>query len=205
MTEAKADEIFKCTNCLLCRYPKSHAKSHHMTRCPFLAKYCITCSHDFTTDSRISEESRQRNKNRRKKNATLDAEDEKKAAEIDKKVQAKKRKDAAAKEKAEAEAAGMATVGPDRKDTKTQSEAQKSIKRNLDSQTPQAAGSGRAAGVARAVGELGCFQSNNYGGISFVDASTACKDVNDDVNGYFCSTLSEALSIYDVREQDGRV
>ena len=52
---------------------------------------------------------------------------------------------------------------------------------------------------------MGCFQSNDYGGTSFVDASTACNDVNDDVNGYFRSTLSEALSIYDVREQDGRV
>ena len=208
MTEEEANEIFKCTNCLLCRYPKSHAKNRHMTKFPFLKKYGTTCTHDFATDQRISEASRERGKQRRKKNATLDAEDEKKAAEIDKKAQAKKTKDAAAaaaKEKAEAEAAGMTTVGPDGKDTKTQSEAQKLIKQNLDSQTPQAAGSGRAAGVARAVGELGCFQSNNYGGISFVDASTACKDVNDDVNGYFCSTLSEALSIYDVREQDGRV
>ena len=51
MTEAEADEIFKCTNCLLCRYPKSHAKNHHITRCPFLKKYGITCTHDSTTDS----------------------------------------------------------------------------------------------------------------------------------------------------------
>ena len=117
-----------------------------------LKKYGITCTHDYTADSRISEKSRQRNKDRRTKNATLDAEDEKKAKEIDKKVQAKKKKDAAAKEKAEADAAGMKTVGPDGKDVKTPSGANESIQRNLDSQTPQAAGSGCAAGVARVVG-----------------------------------------------------
>ena len=60
------------------------------------------------------------------------------------------------------------------------------------------AGSGRSAGV-------GCFQSNSYRGTSFVDATTACKEVNDDGNGYFPSTLSESLSIYDIREKDGRV
>ena len=186
MTEEEADEIFKCTNCLSCCYPKSHAKNHHMTKCPFLKKYGITCTHDFATDQQISEASSEQGKQRRKKNATLDGEDEKKATKINKKAKAKKKKDAddaAAKEKTEAEAAGMATVGTDGKYTKTQSEAQKSIQRNLDSQTPQAAGSGRAAGVARAVGELGCFRSNDYGGTSFVDASTACNDVNDDVNG----------------------
>ena len=31
MTEEEADEIFKCTNCFLCQYPKSHAKNHHIT------------------------------------------------------------------------------------------------------------------------------------------------------------------------------
>ena len=152
MTEEEADKIFKCTNCLLCRYPKSHAKNHHMTNCTFLKKYGITCTHDFATDQRISEASRERGKQRRKKNANLDAEDEKKAAELDKKAQAKKAKDsatAAAKERADAEDAGITTVGPNGKDTKNQSEAQKSIQQNLDSHTPQAAGSGRAAGVGR--------------------------------------------------------
>merc|ERR1712238_105958 len=72
MTEEEADEIFKCTNCLLCRYPKSHAKNHHMTKCPFLKKYGITCTHDYTSDQRISESSRERSKQRRKKNETLD-------------------------------------------------------------------------------------------------------------------------------------
>ena len=80
MTEAEANEIFKSTNCLLCWFPKSHAKNHHMTRCEFLKKYGITCTHDYTTDSRISEKSRQRSKDRCTKNATLDAKDEKKAA-----------------------------------------------------------------------------------------------------------------------------
>merc|ERR1712161_163209 len=123
MTEEEADEIFKCTNCLLCRYPKFHAKNHHMTKCPFL-----------------------------KKNDTLDTEDDKKAATIDKK-NAKKKKDAALKEQAEAEAAGMNTVGADGKDTKTPSATGDAIQNNLDSQSSKPAGSGRAAGA------MGCFQS----------------------------------------------
>ena len=125
MMEEEADEIFKCTNCLLCRYPKSHAKNHHMTKCPFLKKYGITCTHDFATDQRISEASRERGKLRRKKNANLDDEDDKKAVKLDKKAQKKKEKDAAAaaKERADAETAGMKTVGPNGKDTKTPSEA----------------------------------------------------------------------------------
>ena len=69
----------------------------------------------------------------------------------------------------------------------------------MDSQSSKPAGSGTAAGTT------GCFQSNSYGGTSFIDATTACNDVNDDVSMYFCSTLSRLLSIYDVREADGRV
>ena len=82
----------------------------------------------------------------RKKNDGLDAKDAKKATETDKNVQAKK--DATIKEKAAADAAGMNTVGADRKDSKSLSAAN------------------RAAG-------LGCFQSNSYGGTRFVDATTA--------------------------------
>ena len=53
---------------------------------------------------------------------------------------------------------------------------------------------------------MGCFRSNSYGGTSFVDATTACNEVNDDdVNDYFRSTLSESLSIYNIREKDCRV
>ena len=52
---------------------------------------------------------------------------------------------------------------------------------------------------------LGCLQSNSYGGTSFVDASTACNDVNDDVNEYLCSTLSQSLSIYNCCDKDGHV
>ena len=33
----------------------------------------------------------------------------------------------------------------------------------------------------------------------------ACNDINDDVNGYFRSTLSEFLSVYDCCDKDGRV
>ena len=50
MTESEADEIFKSTNCLLCQYLKSHAKSHHMTTCGFLKKYGITCGYDREND-----------------------------------------------------------------------------------------------------------------------------------------------------------
>ena len=198
MTEDEADEIFKITNCLLCRYPKSHAKNHHMTTCEFLKKYGIDCTHDRTSDMRIPKKYRTKATTCRKKNDALDAEDEKKAAVIDKKVQAKKKKDAALQEQAEAEAAGMKTVGADGKDTKTSLAAGDSIQKKLDSQSSSTpAGSGRAAGT------MGCFQSNSYRGTSFVDATTACNDINDDVNGYFCSTLSESLSIYDVCGKEG--
>ena len=45
---------------------------------------------------------------------------------------------------------------------------------------------------------MGCFQSNYYGGTSFVDATTACDNVNDDVNDCLRSTLSQSLSVHDV-------
>ena len=86
MTEDEADEIFKSTNCLLCRYPKSHAKNHHMTTCGFLKKYGIVCMHDQTSNMRIPEKYCMKATTRRKKNDALDAEDEKNAAETDKKV-----------------------------------------------------------------------------------------------------------------------
>ena len=34
-TQNEADVVMKTTNCPLCRLPKGHAKSHHITRCPF--------------------------------------------------------------------------------------------------------------------------------------------------------------------------
>ena len=70
----------------------------------------------------------------------------------------------------------MTTGRPDGKDTKAVSAANESIQKNLASHISTPAGSGRA------VGTLGCFQSNFYGGTSFVDATTACNDYNDDIN-----------------------
>ena len=197
MTEDEADEIFKSTNCLLCYFPKSHAKNHHMTTCRFLNKYGVSCAYDRSIDMRVPEEYRTKVTSHRKKNAALDDEEDKKAAETDKKVQAKK--DAAIKEQAATEAAGMTTIGADGKETKSTSAANESIQNNFASQSSsKPAGSGRAAG-------LGCFQSNSYGGTSFLDATTAYNDVNDDVNGYFRSTLSELLSVYDVCDKNGCV
>ena len=127
MTEEEADEIFKSTNCLLCCYPKSHAKNHHMTTCGFLKKYGIVCTHDQTSDMRIPEKYRTKATSCLKKNDALDAEDEKNAAETDKKVQAKKKKNAAIKEQAEANAAGMKTVGANENDTESLSAVSESI------------------------------------------------------------------------------
>ena len=43
---------------------------------------------------------------------------------------------------------------------------------------------------------MGCFDDSDNG-VSFVDATTACNDCNDDVKGYFRSAVSKMLSIYD--------
>ena len=160
-----------------------------MTTCSFLTKYGITCGYDQFKDTRISEITRNKWKERRNKTASLDADDTKKAAETGKQIKAKKEQ--AEKERAAATASGLQNVGPNGKDAKSTSAANESIQKNLDSQTQ--AGSGRAAGT------LGCFESNSYGGTSFVDATTACNDCNDDVKGYFRSAVSQMLSIHDVR------
>ena len=55
ITESEADEILKSNNCLLCRFPKSHTKNHHMTTCGFLKKYSISCAYDRSTDMRVPE------------------------------------------------------------------------------------------------------------------------------------------------------
>ena len=129
MMESEADEIFKSTNCLLCRYPKLHAKNHHMTTCGFLRKYGITCGYDHEFDMRIPKKYRTKITSRCKKNAGLDAEDDKKATEADKKAQANK--DTAIKKQVAAAAADMTTVGADGKDTKSTLAANDSIEKNL--------------------------------------------------------------------------
>ena len=113
MTESEADKIFKSTNYLLCYFPKSQAKNHPMTTCGFLKKYGITCTYERSTDMTVPEIFCIEVNNCKKKNAKLNAKDAKKAAKTDKKVQAKK--DAAIKEQAAVDAAGMSTVGADGK------------------------------------------------------------------------------------------
>ena len=90
----------------------------------------------------------------RKKNAWLDAEDAKKATEADKKTKAKK--DKTIKERAVTIAAGMTTVGPNGKDSKSTLATNESIQKNLASQTSTFA----PASSGHTSGTLGCFQSN---------------------------------------------
>ena len=90
MTESEATKIFKSTNCLLCQFPKTHVKSHHISVCRFLKRYDINCSYKRTTDLQIPKKFCNKVNDRRKKNAGLDAKDAKKQAEADKTVQAKK-------------------------------------------------------------------------------------------------------------------
>ena len=92
----------------------------------------------------------------------------------------------------------MKSVRADGKDTKSLLAASESIEKNLESQS-----SSKPVDSGRAAGTMSCFQCNSYGGTNFVDATTFCNDINEDVNGYFRSTLSELLSIYDVCEKDG--
>ena len=61
-----------------------------MLVCPFFKRYGISCSYNQTTDIRISEKSHNKYTDRRKKNAGLNADNTKKAAEADKRIQAKK-------------------------------------------------------------------------------------------------------------------
>ena len=169
-----------------------------MTNCGFLKKYDISCSYDRSTNMRVPEKFRTKVNNRKKKNAELDAKDAKNAAEIDKKVQVKK--NVAIKKNDAADAAGMSTVGADGKYTKSELAANESIQKNLASKlssTPS--GSGQAAGV------MGCFQINSYGCTSFVDATTACNDVNNEVNEYLCSAFSQSLSAYDLGDKDSHI
>ena len=42
----------KTTNCPICRLPKGHAKSHHITTCPFIGKMGLKVRYDKNTDQR---------------------------------------------------------------------------------------------------------------------------------------------------------
>ena len=64
-----------------------------MLVCPFFKRYGISCSYNQTTDMQMFEKSRNKCTDCRKKNAELNDEDAKKAAEADKKVQVKKDED----------------------------------------------------------------------------------------------------------------
>ena len=90
-------------------------------------------------------------------------------------------------------------------DIKSTLATNESIQKNLSSQSSTLTSTWVPVGSGRAASTLGCFQSNSYGGTSFVDATTACNDCNDDVNEYFCSTLSKMLSIYDYSNKDSCV
>ena len=93
----------------------------------------------------------------------------------------------------------MGIVGADGKATKSQSATNESIQKNsitIIIDTSWQWSSRRYNGL---------FPSNSYGGTSFVDTTTAYNDVNDKVNEYLCSTLSQFFSAYDLCDRDRHV
>ena len=51
-TQEEADAVMKTTDCPICRLPKGHAKSHHITTCPFISKMGLKVKYDKSTDQR---------------------------------------------------------------------------------------------------------------------------------------------------------
>ena len=49
-SQEEADAVMKTTDCSICRLPKGHAKSHHITMCPFILKMGLKVKYDKSTD-----------------------------------------------------------------------------------------------------------------------------------------------------------
>lgn len=127
-------------------------------------------------------------------NKGLDTDNTRNIAAIDKRV--KEKNDKIENERAAAAAdASLQTVCKDSKDTKTLNKASNSIKNNSDSQTTET-----NVGRMRCAGGLGCFSSNSNDNTSFLDATTACYNCNNNSKCYFCSAISKILSIFDSRD-----
>lgn len=99
-----------------------------------------------------------------------------------------------------AKSEGATVVGKNGKDTKTATEVEASFKKNLESQSKD----GKAGGLCRDA-SLGCFASNTDGTTSFVNATIACNDYNNDFKDYCCSALSNLLSVDNSRDPNGHL
>ena len=51
-SQEEADAVMKTTNCSLCCLQKGHAKSHHITRCPFIKTMGLSINYEKNTDQR---------------------------------------------------------------------------------------------------------------------------------------------------------
>ena len=51
-SQKEVDAVMKTTNCPLCQLPKGHAKSHHITRCPFIKTMGLSVNYEKTNDQR---------------------------------------------------------------------------------------------------------------------------------------------------------
>lgn len=90
--------------------------------------------------------------------------------------------------------------GNNDKDTKTATEKEASTKQNMESQSK----GGKAGGLYCAL-NLGYFVSNTDGTTTFIDATTACNNCDNNSKVYFRSAISNMLSNYENCDSNGRL
>ena len=148
-TQEEANAVMKTTNCPLCWLPKGHAKSHHLSRCPFTEAMGLKSSYTKDTNQRLVDCNK-----KKARAAKVKLQDEKDAGTgvnegLVKKndgtffsaIETKKFNERQAKKKKlreEAEAAGT-IVSAGSSDAVTDEEKNESIKKNLDDQKPAGA------------------------------------------------------------------
>ena len=142
----------KTTNCPLCRLPKGHAKSHHITRCPFIKTVGLSVNHEKNTDQRRRDYDKNQHCASKAKaeldddtasggNASLVKKRDGTGYYTAAKTKAFKERQAKKKTCEEAEAAGT-VVGAGGNNAGTDKEKDGTIQKNLDDQQKTAGGAG---------------------------------------------------------------
>ena len=215
-TQEEADAVMKTTNGPLCRLPKGHVKSHHISHFPFTKSIGLKTTYTKDTDQRLADYDK-----RKERASKVKLQDEKDAATganegLVKKsdgtyfsaIKTKKFNERQAKKKKvrdEAEAAGT-IVGVGDADAVTDKDKDESIKKNLVDQS-KTAGSGH-----HVTGGLSRFAQSEEDQFGFsdvstsVDAALAVKNVNTSGSlGYYQNVVSDMLSPLDCVTADGTV
>ena len=216
-TQEEADAVMKTTNCPLCRLPKGHAKSHHISYCPFIKSMGLNVKYKKEADQRLADYTK-----KKEQASKVKLEDDKDtvtgaSAGLVKKSDSSgyytaaetkgynERQVKKKKAREEVETAGT-VVGASGEDAVTDKDKDESIKKNPVDQS-KTAGSGH-----HVTGGLSRFAQSKEDQFGFsdvstsVDAASAVKNVNTSGSlDYFQTVVSNMLSPLDRVTTDGTV